>query len=379
MVSGEREVIRGSNWSRASRVSIAVVFVGQLVFVVGSGPRAIATDVAFALPVVLMCDWRARRMGLAITDEALVLVRFLRTIAVPWPDIEFFYESPSGEGRSLRFERVRRRRTLCRRLRVSTLFWVNPPSRWSRWYGACELEYEGRLVHQAELCDFFEEQRIRRSPGDRRNHVFPRSESAGGDPGRRPEPVLAVPPGGGPYWACRLIMHEGRETFVRLREEPFASLRMLREWLISTSLARWADAHGDPCAPTSPGARPLGWGRILFGVDVHSLTKSGAELGLTPDAVRSWECRPSDLPVPLWRLRAYGLVVWDHAGALSHEPVITFASRRRAEQTAARWAHHADAHGDRATLGVMRKPRLARTLPDDPPLLTVPPAPGIGA
>jgi hypothetical protein len=111
--------------------------------------------------IFLLCDWRARKMGLRITDDGLEAVRFVDTVRLRWEDIAGFFTRPAGFGlwgdASIR---VRRRRFLGRRVPqgvgmvLPTLLIVGQGNPIGRWFGACDLVGPDMRIPQAEILDY---------------------------------------------------------------------------------------------------------------------------------------------------------------------------------------------------------------------------------
>lgn len=92
----------------------------------------VVTSVILALPVVA-CEWRARRMGIIVSDAELILVRPLNRTHIAWSEINDFKTVPFGAWGEARL-RVERRGHFRSKLAIPTLVLTPSRSWWTWWF-----------------------------------------------------------------------------------------------------------------------------------------------------------------------------------------------------------------------------------------------------
>jgi hypothetical protein len=133
-----------ARWPTSARIFygslLAIVAIPSLVHARLSGispTAALYTALVVAVPAAV-CEWRARRMGIVVGAEGLVLVRALNRTFVPWEDIERFERRDYGIWGEARLCIKRDRRTFSK-FDVPTLVLTPTRSHWTWWFQPARL------------------------------------------------------------------------------------------------------------------------------------------------------------------------------------------------------------------------------------------------
>ncbi len=98
------------------------------------------------------CEWRARKMGLVVTSDGVVLIRALNRTRIRWADIEDFEAIPFGMWGEQRVRVKRHHRFGGAQPAVPTLILTPTRSWWTWWFRPARLRAAGTL--QDDPLDF---------------------------------------------------------------------------------------------------------------------------------------------------------------------------------------------------------------------------------
>jgi hypothetical protein len=157
---------RGSIWLVQSRVICGIVL-GTLtipgVLAHGLSLSGLPATAAFLAAVALPWEWRARKMGLRITDEGIAATRAVDTVHLKWSEIAAFFARDVGLWGDQTIH-VQRKRFPDRRvrdgigMRLPTLMIVTKNNPIGRWAGPCDLLYGERRIPQKQVVAFLTDQ-----------------------------------------------------------------------------------------------------------------------------------------------------------------------------------------------------------------------------
>jgi hypothetical protein len=160
---------RGSIWLLQSRLICGVVL-GTItipgVLAHGLSVSGLPATAAFLAAVALPWEWRARKMGLRVTDEGIVATRAVDTVHLNWPEIAAFFARDVGVWGDKTIH-VQRKRFLGRGvpkgigLTLPTLMIVSPNNPIGRWAGPCDLLHGERRIPQEQVVAFLTDQLFR--------------------------------------------------------------------------------------------------------------------------------------------------------------------------------------------------------------------------
>jgi hypothetical protein len=144
---GRDVLYQDARWPGTARLIYGVLIAPFWVFLVaellgarhrGTSEGAIALVLAFLSLLAAVCEWRARKMGILITEDDLILIRALNRTRIPWSEIEDFSPVPYGLWGEARL-RVKRRGRLRSKIAVPTLILTPSRSWWTWWFQPARL------------------------------------------------------------------------------------------------------------------------------------------------------------------------------------------------------------------------------------------------
>jgi hypothetical protein len=161
-------VWRGSSWLMQSRCACACLLLLITLLralATSPSPRGIPAALGSLGLVALLWEWRARRMGLRITDDGVVAKRVVGSVHVRWGEIASFFARDTGIGlwgvKTIRVQRRQHRGVKVPGwvgMKLPTLAIVSPTSPLWRWLGPCDLVCNGTTIPQDRIVDFLNEQ-----------------------------------------------------------------------------------------------------------------------------------------------------------------------------------------------------------------------------
>src|ERR1700681_4536863 len=87
-------VWRGSTWLMQSRFTCACLLLSITLLralATSASPSGIPATVGLLGLIALLWEWRARKMGLEITDEGIVAIRVVGSVHLNWSEIASFF------------------------------------------------------------------------------------------------------------------------------------------------------------------------------------------------------------------------------------------------------------------------------------------------
>jgi hypothetical protein len=129
----------------------------------GWSPSLAAVGWTFGLlcAVVLPWEWRARRMGIRITEDGIIAVRAIDSVHLTWDEIATFFVRPAGLGLwGDGTIRVQRKQFAGRNvpakigMALPTIVLLGQSNPIGRWLGPCDLVGEGETVPQERVLAF---------------------------------------------------------------------------------------------------------------------------------------------------------------------------------------------------------------------------------
>ena len=165
---------RGSTWLMQSRCMCAcLLLVVTLLRALATSPmpRDIPAALGWLGLLALLWEWRARRMGIAITDDGLVAKRLVGRVHLPWNEIESFFTREAMGQWGVKTVRVQRKQHRGVKvpggvgMQLPTLGIISQTSPLWRWFGPCDLVRAGTTIPQEHLVDFLNEQLTSQSAG----------------------------------------------------------------------------------------------------------------------------------------------------------------------------------------------------------------------
>jgi len=153
---------RGSGWSKRFRTTFAILYL--LITVppfagAGVAAKGVVSWIALSCVTAAAYEWRARKMGVEITDHGIVLIRPLNSTKLTWSEIETFFARDGRYGRD-KTVHVQRKRFIGQRvpkgigLPLPTLAIISQYCPIGRWFGPCDLVCGERRVPQDEVLSF---------------------------------------------------------------------------------------------------------------------------------------------------------------------------------------------------------------------------------
>jgi len=171
--SAPAAVWRGSTWLIQSRCTCACLLLAiALLRALATNPssQSIPATAGVLALIALLWECRARMMGLAITDEGIVLTRVLGSVHLKWDEIESFFTRNAGLGLwDDRTIRVQRKQSIGWKVpvgvgtRLPTLMIFGQTNAISRLLGPCDLLCGEQRIPQERVVDFLTEQLADRS------------------------------------------------------------------------------------------------------------------------------------------------------------------------------------------------------------------------
>ena len=171
--SAPAAVWRGSTWLNQSRCTCAFLLLSIALvraLATTSSPRTLSATAGLLALIALLWEARARRMGLTITHEGLVVTRVARSVHLKWGEIESFFTRNAGLGLwDDRTIRVQRSQSLGWKvpvgvgMRLPTLMIFGQTNAISRLFGPCDLICGQQRIPQERVVDFLTEQLAHRS------------------------------------------------------------------------------------------------------------------------------------------------------------------------------------------------------------------------
>jgi hypothetical protein len=166
-------VWRGSTWLIQSRFTCACVLLLITVLralATSASPRDVPATVGLLGVIALLWEWRARKMGLEITDEGIVAKRIVGSVHLNWSEIASFFTRNAGIGLSDdKTIRIQRKHAMGWRvpvgvgMRLPTLMIFGQASAIGRLFGPCDLICGPQRIPQERVVDFLTEQLAIRS------------------------------------------------------------------------------------------------------------------------------------------------------------------------------------------------------------------------
>ena len=171
--SAPAAVWRGSTWLIQSRCTCACLLLAIALvraLATSPSPQTIPATAGLLGLVALLWEWRARKMGLAIKDEGIVITRVFWSVHLEWSEIESFFTRNAGLGLwDDRTIRVQRKQSVGWKvpvgvgMRLPTLMIFGQTNAISRLLGPCDLICGDQRIPQERVVDFLTEQLVRRS------------------------------------------------------------------------------------------------------------------------------------------------------------------------------------------------------------------------
>lgn len=144
---GRHVLYQDARWPGTARLIYGVFIAPFWVFLAaellgarpsGTSEGTIALWLAFFSLLAAVCEWRARKMGIVVTEDELILVRALNRTRIPWSEIEDFRPAPYGLWGEARL-RVKRRGRLRAKIAIPTLVLTPSRSWWTWWFQPARL------------------------------------------------------------------------------------------------------------------------------------------------------------------------------------------------------------------------------------------------
>jgi hypothetical protein len=171
--SAPAAVWRGSTWLMQSRFTCACLLLSIALLralATSASPRDIPATVGLLGMIALLWEWRARKMGLEITDDGIVAIRVVGSVHLSWSEIASVFTRRAGAGLwDDKTIRIQRKQSLGWSvpvgvgMRLPTLMIFGQASVISRLFGPCDLICGGQRIPQDRVVDFLTEQLAKRT------------------------------------------------------------------------------------------------------------------------------------------------------------------------------------------------------------------------
>ena len=171
--SAPAAVWRGSTWLIQSRCACACLLLAIALLralATSPSPQGIPATAGLLGLIALLWEWRARKMGVAITAEGIVATRVVGSVHLKWGEIESFFTRNAGLGLwDDRTIRVQRKQSAGWKvpvgvgMRLPTLMIYAQTNAVSRLLGPCDLICGEQRIPQDRVVDFLTEQLAGRS------------------------------------------------------------------------------------------------------------------------------------------------------------------------------------------------------------------------